>query len=55
MKYVRKVEDGEMEEWLFDLSEDIGEENDLGAAQGEVQARLRTQLLKWEKEVQAVR
>ena len=55
MKYVRKVEDGEMEEWLFDLSKDIGEENDLGEAQGELQARLRGQLLKWEREVKPVR
>jgi arylsulfatase A-like enzyme len=55
MKYVRKVEDGQMEEWLFDLSEDIGEENDLGNTQGDLQAKLRSRLLDWEKEVRAVR
>ena len=55
MKYVRKVEDGEMEEWLFDLDQDIGEENDLGDSKGDVQARLRSRLLNWEKEVKAIR
>ena len=53
-KYVRKTE-GETEEWLYNLSKDIGETKDLSQSQPKQLARLRTLLGNWEKEVQPVR
>ena len=53
-KYVRKTE-GNTEEWLYDLSNDIGESNDLSQKKSEQVARLRKLLAVWEEEVQPVR
>jgi N-acetylgalactosamine-6-sulfatase len=53
-KYVRKTE-GETEEWLYNLSKDIGETKDLSQSQPKQLARLRKLLGNWEKEVQPVR
>ena len=53
-KYVRKTE-GTTEEWLYDLSNDIGESNDLSQKKSEQVARLRKLLAVWEEEVQPVR
>ena len=53
-KYVRKTE-GTTEEWLYDLSNDIGESNDLSQKKLEQVARLRKLLAEWEEKVQPVR
>ncbi|MBT7743442.1 MAG: sulfatase-like hydrolase/transferase [Opitutae bacterium] len=53
-KYVRKTE-GTTEEWLYDLSKDIGESNDLAKAKPKQVVRLRKLLSVWEDEVQPVR
>ena len=53
-KYVRKTE-GTTEEWLYDLSNDIGESNDLSQKKSEQVARLRKLLAVWEEKVQPVR
>ena len=53
-KYVRKTE-GNTEEWLYDLSNDIEESNDLSQKKSEQVARLRKLLAMWEEEVQPVR
>ncbi len=53
-KYVRKTE-GTTEEWLYDLSNDIGETNDLSQKKSEQVARLRKLLAVWEEKVQPVR
>jgi N-acetylgalactosamine-6-sulfatase len=55
MKYVYKIEDGKMEEWLFDLSRDMGEKNDLKASGAKELKRLRKLLAKWERNVKPVR
>ena len=55
MKYVYKIEDGKMEEWLFDLSRDMGEKNDLKASEAKELKRLRRLLAKWERNVKPVR
>ena len=54
LKYVRKTE-GETEEWLYDLSKDIGETKDLSQSKPKQVARLKRLLSNWEKEVQSVR
>ena len=54
LKYVRKTE-GNTEEWLFDVTKDIGEETDLRAKRPKDVARLKTLLGKWEKDVRPVR
>ncbi len=55
LKYVRKVESGTTEEWLFDLDADIGEQNDLSGAQPDDSTRLKRMLGNWESEVPPVR
>ncbi|MFT4692307.1 MAG: arylsulfatase A-like enzyme [Limisphaerales bacterium] len=55
MKYVYKIEDGKMEEWLFDLSRDMGEKNDLKPSEAKELKRLRKLLAKWERNVKPVR
>lgn len=55
LKYVRKTEAGETEQWLFNLSEDIGEENDLLASDPTNGRRLQKLLTEWETHVKAVR
>ena len=54
LKFVRKTE-GQTQEWLFDLSKDLGEKNDLSSARPSQVARLKKLLLNWEKEVKPVR
>lgn len=55
MKYVYKVEGGKEEEWMFDLSLDEGEQNDLKAGDAKELKRLRGLLATWEKKVKPVR
>ena len=50
LKFVRKTE-GQTQEWLFDLSKDLGEKNDLRSALPNQVVRLKKLLLNWEKEV----
>ena len=54
LKYVRKTE-GQTEEWLYDMTKDIGEKNDLRAKRPNDVARLKALLAKWEKDVRPVR
>jgi len=54
LKYLRKTE-GHTEEWLYDLSHDIGESNDLSQRNPEQVTRLKKLLADWEKEVRPVR
>ena len=54
LKFVRKTE-GQTQEWLFDLSKDLGEKNDLRSALPNQVVRLKKLLLNWEKEVKPVR
>jgi len=54
LKYVRKVE-GQTQEWLFDLSKDLAEKNDLSSAQPKELIRMKKLLANWEKEVKPVR
>ena len=55
LKYVRKTE-GKTQEWLFDLSKDMAEKNDLSSVQPKQAARLKTLLANWEEDVlQSVR
>jgi len=54
LKYVRKVED-QTQEWLFDLSKDLAEKNDLSSAQPKQVARMKKLLFNWEKEVKPIR
>ncbi len=57
LKYVKKSEAGKSEEWIFDLAEDPGEENNLiqRAAGRAAAAVLRKKLSRWEVEVKPVR
>jgi len=54
LKYVRKVE-GQTQEWLFDLSKDLAEKNDLSSARPKQVARMKKLLFNWEKEVKPIR
>ena len=54
LKYVRKTE-GKTEEWLFDLSKDIGEKTNLSSSRPKEFALLKKLLADWEKEVQPIR
>ena len=54
LKYVRKTE-GKTEEWLFDLSKDIGEKTDLSSSKPREFAHLKRLLANWEKDVKPVR
>ena len=54
LKYVRKVE-GQTQEWLFDLSKDLAEKNNLSSAQPKELIRMKKLLANWEKEVKPVR
>ena len=54
LKYVRKTA-GDTEEWLYDLSKDIGETKDLRQSKPKQVARLKKLLTNWEKEVQPIR
>lgn len=55
LKYVRKTESGETMEWLYDLTNDIGEKNDLRQDRKQDVTRLRTLMSDWEADVAAVR
>jgi N-acetylgalactosamine-6-sulfatase len=54
LKYVRKTE-GQTQEWLFDLSNDLGEKTNLTSKHPKDLARLKKLLAGWEKEVLPVR
>lgn len=55
LKYVRKTEDSESEEWLFNLPRDLGEKNSLLADEQAEATRLKGLLRAWERDVKAVR
>lgn len=55
LKYVRKTESGETDEWLFDLSQDIGEAHDLSGDRSQDVTQMRRRLTEWERDVQPVR
>ncbi len=54
-KYVRKTEGEVTSEWLFDLSEDEGEEEDLMERNKEIADELKKMLAEWELGVRAKR
>jgi N-acetylgalactosamine-6-sulfatase len=54
-KYVRRTDDAQTEEWLFDLADDPGEENSQLADRPVETARLKGLLRDWETEVKAER
>jgi len=54
LKYVRKTE-GETEEWLYDLSKDIGETKDLSQSKPKQVAHMKKLLVAWEENVKPVR
>jgi N-acetylgalactosamine-6-sulfatase len=54
LKYVRKTE-GQTQEWLFDLSKDLAEKNDLSSAQPKELIRMKKLLANWEKDVNPIR
>ena len=55
LKYVRKQDGGQTEDWLFDLSNDRGEQNNLIKTQADSAAKLKQKLTEWEQDVKAVR
>ncbi len=56
LKYVhRRLEDGTIEEHLYDLSSDVSESSDLLAARRDDAAKLRKLLTDWEKKVKSRR
>ena len=54
-KYVRKREGGKLDQWVFNLSKDIGEKNDLSSQCPELLAALKSKLAKWECDVKPLR
>lgn len=55
LKYVSQQDGAKVEEWLFDLTRDGGEQHSLIAERPTDAARLRTKLAAWEIEVKPVR
>ena len=55
LKYVRKTEDRETQEWLFDLSADISEQQDLLHTRSSEAKRLKESLAIWEADVESAR
>ncbi len=55
MKFVRKVEEGKTQEWLFDLACDIGEQNDLLEENKDTVDHMKQLLAKWESKVESTR
>ena len=55
LKYVRKIEGQQTEEWMYDLSSDIHEENDLLRSRSEDANRLKGLLGKWEADMKPAR
>ncbi len=54
VKYLRKRESGQQDEWLFDLSSDIHEEKDLLSARSSEADRLKRLLAVWEADLRPV-
>lgn len=54
-KYVRHADGEETEVWLFDLDQDLGEQNSLLETKPDLTDRLQKLLHQWEGEVKAVR
>jgi N-acetylgalactosamine-6-sulfatase len=54
-KHVTRFENGKLDRWLFDLSKDAGEQNNLLETHSKEAAQLATLLKNWEKETQAPR
>jgi hypothetical protein len=55
LKYVRKTESGQTGEWLFDLSSDLGEKQNLYGTKPSDADRLKKMLSVWEAEVKPAR
>lgn len=55
LKLVRQRDEGQTEEWLFDLAGDISETNDLSQARPAEVQRMRQLLQAWESDVRPVR
>ena len=55
MKYVYKIEGGEVEEGMYDLSKDRAESNDLLKKRPKVARQLKSKLVAWEKAVHPLR
>ena len=54
LKYVRKTK-GQTQEWLFDLSKDLGEKHNLSLTQPKELIRMKKLLANWEKKVKPIR
>ncbi|MDA1229449.1 MAG: hypothetical protein O2856_01620 [Planctomycetota bacterium] len=48
LKYIWRTDDGRLDEYLFDLSKDPGESNNLLGSHGEQAALLKRELAEWE-------
>ncbi len=55
LKYVRNQDGGQTEDWMFDLANDKGEQNNLIKTQPDAAAKLKQKLAEWEQDVKAVR
>ena len=55
LKYVRKTDDGQTSEWLFNLAQDINEQHNLSASNVTETNRLARLLQEWENNVQSAR
>jgi N-acetylgalactosamine-6-sulfatase len=55
LKYVRKRQDDQQQEWLFDLSRDVGESTDLRPHRENDTIRLKGLLKRWESDVKPSR
>ena len=55
LKFVRKREGDGVESWLFDLSNDVGENTDLATVRISESRRLRKSLADWEEDVKPLR
>lgn len=51
LKYIYKIEGGKEEEWLFDVGQDSGEQENLLSKRSDAAERLRAKLVRWEKVV----
>ncbi len=55
LKYTRRKEDGKIDEWFFNLTEDPGESKNLFALPGNHSHKLKVKLADWESRVKALR
>lgn len=55
LKFVRKQQAGKTEQWMYDLANDIGEQDDLASKRMGEAKRLQKLLERWETEVTATR